>query len=129
MASQHRRNFLPAFIINIVLWAITLLVVFKVSPDYYLTLSVVNLRLVLPLSLIGFLALFALSLTLTLALLLGHTRRGFFLALFVSGLLVLQLIKQATLINMTLLLALFLSTEIYFSSRKGGKDRPKRLWR
>jgi hypothetical protein len=78
MVRKYRRNFLPAFIITVLLWLAVAFIVFKTSPD------------------LGNIFLFFLSLTpalaLTLALLLGNTRRGFLLSLCVICFLILRLV-------------------------------------
>ncbi len=104
MVVKHRRNFLPTLIVNLLLWMLLAFIIVKVPPDFYNTAL--------------FFILLALSLTLTLALLLGNTRRGFFLALLFAGFLILRLVREASWLNLALLLAIFLTSELYFSRRK-----------
>lgn len=121
MARKHRKNFFPAFFINLVLWLLVLLIVLKTSPDQKMVFAIADLKVALQINLIGFLFLFFLALGLTLALLLGNTRRGFFLSSFFAGLLTLQLVKQAHWLNFLLLAAIVLTAEFYFSQIKRRK--------
>lgn len=122
MARKHRRNFLPTFVVNFILWLSVALIIFKLSPDQSLSLTIRDLRFTIHANIILFLLALTLSLTLTLALVFGHTRRGLFLALFFDACLLLRLIKQATWLNFFLILALFLTTEFYFSLRQENKN-------
>ena len=122
MARKHRRNFLPTFIANIILWLSVALIIFKLSPAQKTQLLITNYQLPIPVNIILFFLALTLSLTLTLALVFGNTRRGLFLALFFDTCLLLRLIKQATWLNFFLILALFLTTEFYFSLHRENKN-------
>lgn len=76
MPRKHRRNFFPAFIITILLWLILAFIIFETPP------IIENIIL--------FSGIFPLSLTLTLALLLGNTRQGFLIAMATIGILLLK---------------------------------------
>ncbi|HUW24526.1 MAG TPA: hypothetical protein VMW04_02750 [Patescibacteria group bacterium] len=118
MVRKHRRNFLPVLIINLILWGIWLLVIFCLSPTQYFSLTISRFNFALPLNIILFFLTLTPPLTLTLAFLFGHTRRGFFLALFLDICLLLQLIREANWLNFSLILAFFLTSELYFSSHQ-----------
>jgi len=98
---KHRRNFLPTFVINLVLWVLVGLIIFYLNPDSYLNIVL-------------FFLILTLSLTLTFALLLANTRRGFLLTLFVDSVLILRLFKLANFQNAALAFVIFFLLEIYF---------------
>ena len=102
---KHRRNFLPTFVINLVLWVLVGLIIFYLNPDSYLNIVL-------------FFLILTLSLTLTFALLLANTRRGFLLTLFVDSVLILRLFKLANWWNVLLLFLLFAVIELCFSKRQ-----------
>jgi hypothetical protein len=126
MVRQHRRNFSPTLVINLLLWLIFILIVFKLPPGQIFNFQILNFKFTIWPNIILFFLSLSLALTLTLALLFGNTRRGFFLTLFFDGCLFLRLIKQATWLNFILLLGLFLTSEFYFLSREKSKSRPPR---
>lgn len=113
MVIKRRRNFLPTFILNVLLWLSWFYVVLKISPQY----SVFIIHYSIPAGTLLFFLTLSLSLSLTFAFLLSSTRRGFFLSLFVCGFLLLRLIKQAHLLNLILLVGILICLEIYFSKR------------
>lgn len=117
MVSKHRRNFLPTFILNVLLWLSFLYVVFKIPPDFHSQLLITNYQLLIPLGYLYFFLTLSLSLTLTLAFLFSNTRRGFFLNLFICGFLLLRLIKQAHFLNLILLGGILICLELCFSRR------------
>ncbi len=115
MVPKHRRNFLPTLIVNLLLWILLALVVFKLPPDQVQILTIYGSRLTIHGNIILFFLVLTLSLTLTLALLLGNTRRGFFLTFFLDSLLFLKMFKFLNWINFLLLSAILLTLEFYFS--------------
>jgi hypothetical protein len=118
MVRQHRRNFLPALLISLTFWIAWFLIIFSSSPSGHLSLAFFRFNLTLPLNIIFFFLTLTFASTLTFALLLGDARRGLFLALFCDAYLWLRLIKQASWLNFFLIFAFFLTSEIYFSSRR-----------
>ena len=104
MVVTHRRNFLPSFILNLILWGGVAYLIFYLQPN--------RTNIVL------FFTSLTLALTLTLALILGNTRRAFFLTLFIDGFLLLQLVKLFTWLNLVLLLVILLTLELYSSHRQ-----------
>lgn len=118
MVRKYRRNFLPAFIINILLWISWFLVVFFLSPSQINELRIVNYDLRIPAPVILFFLTLTLTLTLTLAFISGNTRRGFLTALLVNGVLLLRLVRQANWLNLLLLGAILFILEFYFSKRR-----------
>ena len=118
MVRKHRRNFLPALLISLAFWVAWFLIIFTSSPGGQLSLAFFRLNLTLPLNIIFFFLSLTFASTLTFALLLGNTRRGLFLALFCDAYLLLRLVKQTSWLNFFLVLAFFLTSEIYFSSRR-----------
>jgi len=122
MVRKHHRNFLPTFIINLIFWLILGGIVLLLSPEQNFQLQILKFKLTLPETIILFFIFFTLALGLTLALLFGHTRRGFFLTLFFDSWLLFRLLKQASLINILLLTAIYLTFESYFSFRNKDKS-------
>ncbi len=95
MPPLHRRNFLPTVIVNLFLWAICGLIIFFLDPNNNFKFQILNFKLPVYPNIILFFITLALSLTLTLALLFGNTRRGFLVSLAIVGALILQITKQA----------------------------------
>ncbi|MGI5825988.1 MAG: hypothetical protein ACOX50_01095 [Patescibacteria group bacterium] len=118
MIRKNRRNFLPTFIINFLLWIFLAIFLIKSSPSSTSVLTILNLKIQLPINIILFFIIFTLTLTLTIALLLGNTRRGFLLTLGVDTLLALQLIKQVNILNLVLVGAIIAVLELLFSVKK-----------
>lgn len=114
MIPKHRRNFLPTFVINVILWGFLIFIVAKLSPEKTLNLPLLTLNLTFSYNILLFFLVLTLTLTLTLALIFGNSRRGFFLALFVDGWLILRLFKQAGWPNLILLSAILFTLELYF---------------
>jgi len=79
MPPLHRRNFLPTVIVTLFFWVVCGTIVFFLDPEK-------NLNVVL------FFITIALTLTLTFALLLGNTKKGFLLSLLISLFLLSRLI-------------------------------------
>jgi len=117
MPPVQRRNFLPTVIVNIILWITCGLIVLFLNPEKLSKLLIANHQLLFPINIILFFLALTLSLTLTLALLFSNTRRGFFLALFFIGFLILRLTKFASWWNIVLVLAFLILPEIYFSKK------------
>lgn len=118
MILKHRRNFLPAFFLNFLLWLSWFYIVFKIPPESNLPFTVYHLPFTIPTGHLLFFLTLTLSLTLTFAFLFSSTRRGFFLSLFIVISLILRLIKQAHLLNLILLGGILICSEIYSSQRK-----------
>jgi hypothetical protein len=117
MARKNRKNYLPAFIINIIFWLVFGLVVFKVSPESETELSFWGLKLQACSGIILFFTFFTLALTFTLALILGNTRRGILGTALADGVLLLRRLGQASWLNCLLLAAVILSLELFFSQK------------
>jgi small-conductance mechanosensitive channel len=115
MVAKHRKNFLPTFIINIIFWLSWFYVVFKIPPDLNFQFSIFKFQVLLPLGFMYFFSTLTFALSLTFAFLFSNTRRGFFLSLFVCGILLLRLAKQAHFLNLILLGGILGCLEIYFS--------------
>jgi hypothetical protein len=118
MVAKHRRNFLPTFLINLLLWASWIYVVLRISPGNEVQLTVYSLQLSLPMGMLLFFSTLTLALALSLAFAFSNTRRGFFLSLFLSGLLLLRLLKQSQLLNVILLAGILICLEVYFKKAK-----------
>lgn len=118
MVRKYRKNFLPAFILNLLLWVSWFLVVFFLSPSQNSIFIIHNSKFAVPLNIVLFFLTLTLTLTLTLAFIFGNTRRGFLAALLADGVLFLRLIRQANWLNLLLLGAILLILEIYFSKRR-----------
>lgn len=105
---RRHKNFLPTLLIAILLWLSWLYIFFFISPldtTYYI-----------PHTIYFFVAL-SLSLTLTLALIFGNTRRGFLLTLGIIIFLILRMYGLAHYLNITLIAGTLLSLELYFSKK------------
>jgi hypothetical protein len=118
MVRKNRRNFLPTFIVNFLLWIFLVIFLARNSPSSTSLLTILNLKIQMPINIILFFIIFTLTLTLTLALLIGNTRRGFLLTLGVDALLTLQLIKQVNILNLILVGAIITVFELLFSVKK-----------
>ena len=118
MARLHRRNFLHAFIVNIVSWIITIIIILFFDPEKLVSLSFSTFHFLLPVNILLFFLALTISITLTFSFLFVSTRRGFFLSLFVDIFLVLRLIKQAFWWNILILTALFIFLELFFSRKR-----------
>lgn len=117
MARLHRRNFLPAFILNLALWVSTILIIIFLDPSDNMQFAISNWQLRIFANIILFFLSLTLALTLTFALLFANTRRGLFLALFVSLVLFLRLEKLASWWNIILLFGVLLCLELYISKK------------
>lgn len=122
MPRKNRRNFFPAFIVNLIFWLILGGIVLLLPPGQNFDFQILNFKFTLPWAIILFFVFFTLSLGLTLALLLGNSRRGFFLAFFLDSLLLFRLLKQDSGLNLLLLTAIYLVFEIYFSLKSKEKS-------
>jgi len=114
----HRRNFLPTAIVNLALWIGCVLIVFFVNPEKSFQFSVFSFQLKAFPNIFLFFLAFTLSLTLTLALLFGNTRRGFLISLFFIFILLLRLLKIAHWWTILVLGIVFSTLEAYFVRRK-----------
>lgn len=123
MVRKNRRNFLPTFIVNALLWIFWIIFLIGNPPSRHSQLSFLYLTIAVPTNIIIFFILFTPALALTLALLFGHTRRGFLLALGVDALLALQLIKQVNVLNLVLVVAIIFFLELLFSVKKSSTNK------
>jgi len=98
----RRKNFLPALTLATLLWGIWFWFIFSFPPA--------NNFLLFTFYLLLFLATF-----LTTALIFANSRRGLFIALFLTLFLLFRYYQIANLLNLTLLAGIFISLEIYFS--------------
>jgi len=117
MPLKRRRNFLLTFILNLFLWLLWFDVVFNISPDQHFSFFIFHFSFDIPFSLILFFFTLTLSLTLTLAFIFSNTRKGFLTSLFITGFLLLRLIKQAYPLNILLLIGIIVCLELYFSRK------------
>lgn len=117
MVAKHRRNFLPTFIINLLLWVSWIYVVLRIPPENEIQFTVYGLQLSLPMGTLLFFSTLTLTLALSLAFVFSNTRRGFFLSLFFNGLLLLRLLKQFQLLNVILLAGILICLEVYFGKK------------
>jgi hypothetical protein len=100
--TRRRKNFLPTLIVNLVFWLAWLFVFLKLSPDFILAFILFYLFL--------FLAIF-----LSLAIIIGHSRRGFIATVGVIGALFLKQFQLASVTNLVLLASLLTVLELYIS--------------
>ena len=117
MTRLHRRNFLPAFILNLILLVITILIVFLLGPEKSTPFQISNFKFQIFLNIILFFLCSFLFLAFTLSLLLAQTRRGFLISLLINTILFLRLIRQAQWWNIVLLVGFFSCLELFFSKR------------
>ncbi len=101
---QRRKNFFPTLLLAILFWLGWLLVLFKVPPE--------NL-----LSILGFFSLLFATLFLTSALLFANSRRGLITALFFVLVLIFRYYQIGNFLNLMILLAIFVSLELFFSKQ------------
>jgi len=125
MVPTRRRNFLPTFIVNLFLWLGLLLIILKLSPEQTYKFQilpggrqVLNFEFQIYSNIVLFFLVLTLALTMTIALILGNTRRGFLLTLFIDGFLLLRLFKLTNWLTLVFLFLILLVFEIYFSRRK-----------
>lgn len=129
MTKLHRRNFLPTVMFNLILWISTVLIVFFLDPE-----KIVNFKLYLPrgeagivhfdlrFNMVLFFIALTLSLTLTLSLLFGNTRRGFIASLFITSVLILRLTKFFYWWPILILLVSATSLELFLANRHKKQD-------
>lgn len=125
MTRLRRRNFLPTFIVTILLWISFGLIVFSLDSQknwQFDNLIIRNFRIsVYPHILLFFFTL-TLSLTLTLALLFSNTRRGFLASLFIVSVLLLKLLKFFHWWLIPIFLLLFIGIELVFITKHKKQD-------
>lgn len=117
MTQKWQKNFFPAFVVNLIFWFLWFYVILKIPPNFTNQFLIIGFQINIPLALIYFFLTFFLSLTLTLAFIFSNTRRGALASLFVCGILLLFLIKQAHLLNFILLGGIIILLEVYFSKK------------
>jgi len=101
-AKVRRKNFLPTLILAILLWCVWFWFIFSFPPaNNFLLLTFYSLL---------FLATF-----LTAALIFANSRRGFFISLFLTIFLLFRYYEIANPLNLTLLIGIFISLEVYLS--------------
>lgn len=101
---KRRKNFFPTLVLAILSWLGWVFVLLKIPPESTF-------------SLLAFFFLFFVALFLTSALLLANSRRGLMAALFVVFVLMFRYYQIGNPLNLLLLLAIFISLEIYFTKR------------
>lgn len=123
MTRVHRRNFLPAVIIDILLWITCGLIVFLSDPYGDSRLSLGSFQLTVYPNIILFFVVLGFSLVITLALLFGNTRRGFLVAAFLVSVLILRLFKITNWGWIALAFILTVGIELFFvrKSRRQNK--------
>lgn len=109
--TRHQRNFLPALILTILWWVLLLLVILLVDPANIADFP-------FPGSYGIFFGLLFMSVWFLASLLLIHTRRGFWVALWVVGFGVLRLSRLGTVTTGFLLGGFFIALEYFLSSKK-----------
>lgn len=123
MVYKHRRNFLPTFIVNIILWISCVLIVFLLSPSLNFTFYILHYKFVFPVAITLFFLALTPSLTLTLSLLLANSRRGFLLSLFLSITLLFRLLKICHWWNILIVFLLVFFAEYWFWKKSSPKKR------
>jgi len=125
MKYPHRKNFLPAFAVNLLFWILWIATLLFLSPAETFRFSILNLKLSLPLNIFLFFFTLAFSLALTFAFIFANTRRGLLSSLLVIVLLFLKLLKISRwwIILVTLLFLLLI--ELWFW-KKGLKEKGQR---
>jgi hypothetical protein len=103
-AVKHRRNFLPAFLLTLLLWLGWVL--------FFVSFAPTNNLLIFTFYLLFFCANF-----LAFSLILGNSRRGFLIGVAFTIVLFLKQIGQAHVLNFVLLLGIILSIELYLRTR------------
>lgn len=101
---KHRRNFLPTFLLTIIIWLTWISVLFFFAPQTKLLI-------------LAFYFLFWLANFLTFSLILGNSRWGFLISFGIIAYLFLRQIKQDHILNFVLLGGIVLSIELYFRKR------------
>jgi len=109
----HKKRFLFTFIFALFSWAIWLFVLATIAPGGSKELFF------FPFSYVYFFIPLLLAIFLTSTLLLGHTRRGFFITLGVFCLLTLRLLKITNFLTVGLLAASLVVFELYFYKERG----------
>jgi hypothetical protein len=99
-----RKNFLPAFIVTIVLWILLALIIFFVDPESLIA------RL-------SFFVIFFLSCLFSLSLIMASLKRGFIYATSVTLFIFLSYLGVGNLLNAILLAAAAISIDLYIKSR------------
>lgn len=106
---KRRKNYLPSLVLIIILWGLLGALVYWVEPE--LVKDVLIPGLYLPF----FLLFFPASL-LTLALLLGNSRKGFLISLGITIGLILRVYRLDNWLNYILILGLMLAVDRYYSA-------------
>lgn len=101
---KHRRNFLPSFLLTLLLWLAWLAFVLSYTPTTNLLIAI-------------FYCLFVLASFFTFALIFASSRRGLLISLALTAYLILRQIHQDHLLNFILVGGLLLSIELYFRKR------------
>ena len=122
MTSRHdQRNFFPAAILTFVWWGLLLFLVFAVDPQVVADFPFTGSYGI-------FFGLTFLAVGFSASLVLGHTRRGFLVALGLVIFGYLLLGKLAHWINGLLLAGFLAALEYYWSNKKPvDKNRPHRV--
>ena len=121
MARLHRRNFLPTVIVNLILWIVCGLIILFLNPQKIAPFQISNFKFQIFPNICLFFLVLTLSLTLTLALLFGNTRRGFLTSIFIVSILILKLLKIFYWWSILTSFILTLTIELYFSFKAKNK--------
>lgn len=95
------KNYLPALVIDIVLWILTIYMLFFVSPESILIKTI-------------FFTLLFLAVLITFSLLLGKTQRALVICLFLLFLFILKKTNQINPLNILILIFLVYSLKLFF---------------
>ena len=107
--NKRRKNYLPTLILIAVLWSLIAAIVVYVEPE--LVRDVIVPGLYLP-----FFLLFLPASFFTLAVILANTRRGFLVALGLTGYLMLRVYQLGNVLNLLLIAGIVIAVDRYLDS-------------
>ncbi len=110
MVKRRRKNFFPALILIFFFWTTLILMIFFVEPS--LVKDILIPGFYLPFFLNLFLALFF-----TLAIIFGHSKKGFLWSLGVIIFLILRLFDLGNILNIILIAGLIFALDYHFTQR------------
>lgn len=94
MAYQHRRNFLPILIVNVLLWSLFGFWIINKSPDVYIEIILGKSIYQIHGNIVFGFFLFFVSSFLSLSLLLASSKRGFWVSYLIDGFLLLVVVNK-----------------------------------
>ena len=117
MDYKHRKNYSKAFIVNLILWILWIIIFFFLSPNQSSQFQISNFKFQIPFNTILFFLTLTLTLTLTFSFLFANARRGFLSAIFLCGILLFRLLKICQWQNVLLLFLALTYLEYRFWKR------------